>query len=205
VEQCPTCRVKFSGIRNVALEKIARRQQYPCTNRDKGCSQVFPIDLISEHQASCRHGQIKCPINKVKVACTWKGILSDLKEHVKEAHFKYFSDRAVFNAVLVEAAASLIFCFGEVFLYYKRVRDGRFYCVVQLIGSHTEASKYKCEFKLRAENGIEHITETFIVRTFLEDFETSFNSGKCLCLDEIVVRSFVINEQLNLTITLSAV
>jgi E3 ubiquitin-protein ligase SIAH1 len=206
VEECPTCSGKFSGIRNVALEKIARRLQYPCTNRDRGCTLTFPIDLLYDHQVICKHGQIQCPINKVQVACPWKGKLSDLKEHVRDAHREYFSDTADFNArTVAEAAASIIFCFGGVFLYYKRIKNGRFYCVIQLIGSHAEASKYKSEFKLRAENGIDQITETFIVRSFMEDFETSFSSGKCLRLDDEVIRNFVTHGKLNLTITISAV
>jgi len=53
----------------------------------------------------------------------------------------------------------------ELFSYYLKKRDGRYYVAVQLIGTSSEASKYKCEFTLRAANGIEQISKTFLVQT----------------------------------------
>jgi uncharacterized protein (DUF1778 family) len=76
---------------------------------------------------------------------------------------------------------------------------------VQLIGTSSEASKYKCEFTLRAANGIEQIINTFLVQAYSEDPEKIFNSGKCFCLDEAVERHFLIDKQLDLTITPSKV
>jgi hypothetical protein len=67
---------------------------------------------------------------------------------------------------------SLMSCEGQLFVHYKRVRDDRFYCAVQLIGTSSEASKYKCEFTLRAANYIEQISKTLLVRGYSEDFET---------------------------------
>ena len=90
-------------------------------------------------------------------------------------------------------------------MYYKRRVDGRLHCAVHLIGTSSEASKYKCEFTLRAANGIEQISKILLVRSFTEDFESSFNSGKCLRLDEVTVRNFLVGNNLNLTVTLSTV
>jgi hypothetical protein len=205
VQCCPTCRAEFSSIRNVALESIARRLKYPCANRQTGCLDLFSIEHIAEHQAVCAYGPIECPLNKVNVGCPWKGFKSDLKEHAKAAHPRYFSERSTFFSYMLQDEAALLFCFGEVFLSYKRIRDGRFYCVVQLIGPSSQASKYKCEFKLHVVDEIEEICKTFTVRSYLEDFETSFNSGKCLRLDALVVRHFVVQNVLNLTVTLSTV
>jgi hypothetical protein len=83
--------------------------------------------------------------------------------------------------------------------------DGRMYCAVQLIGTSSEASKYKCEFTLRAANGIEQINKTFLVRSSTEHFGPGFNSGKCLNLDEETVRNFLVQNKVNLIITLSRV
>jgi hypothetical protein len=76
------------------------------------------------------------------------------------------------------------------------------YCAVQLIGTSSKASKYKCEFALRAANGIEQTSTTLLVRDYSEDLETIFNSGKCLCLDEAVVIHYIVENQLKLTVTL---
>jgi hypothetical protein len=74
--------------------------------------------------------------------------------------------------------------FGELFTYYQKLKDGRNYAAVQMIGTSSEASKYKCEFTLRAANGIEQISKTLFVRGYSEEWETIFNSGICLCRDE---------------------
>jgi hypothetical protein len=100
---------------------------------------------------------------------------------------------------------NVLFCFGELFVHHQREISGRFYCAVHLIGTKREASKYKCEFTLRARNGIEQISNTFLVQGYSEDRETSFNSGKCLRLDKVTVEHFSVNGKKNLNITLSKV
>jgi hypothetical protein len=77
------------------------------------------------------------------------------------------------------------------------------YSAVQLIGTSSEVSKYKCKFTLNAANGVERISKTLFPRGYLEDFEKIFNSGKCLCLDEAVVRRYTVENKLNMTVTLS--
>jgi hypothetical protein len=72
-----------------------------------------------------------------------------------------------------------------------------------MICTSGEASKYKCKFTLRAANGIEQISNTLFVRDYSEDFETICNFGKCFCLDEAVVRHFLVENKLDLTIALS--
>ena len=205
VQRCPTCRAEFSTIRNVALENIARRQKYPCANRQSGCFESFSIEHIAEHQAVCVYGEIKCPF-QLDLNCSWNGLKIDLKEHAKAAHpNKLFETTVLYSYWFQDRLMSLLSCFGELFVHYKRIVDGRLYCAVQLIGTSSEASKYKCEFTLRAANGIEQISKTFLVRSFTEDFESSFNSGKCLRLDEVTLRNFAVENKLKLIVTLSTV
>jgi hypothetical protein len=173
----------------VALEGIARRLKYPCTNRQSGCLDLFSIEHIAEHQAACTYGPIECPLNKVGMKCPWKGIKSNLEKHAKPAHPGCFLGRPTFSSDRLENEMALLFCFGEVFLYNKQVRDGRFYCVVQLIGPSSQASKYKCEFKLLTANCIEQISKTFTVRSYEEDFEPIFSSWKCFRLDDVEVKN----------------
>jgi hypothetical protein len=52
-------------------------------------------------------------------------------------------------------------CLGNLFTYYQQIRDDRFYGAVKLIGTKSEASRYKSEYNLLAENGIEQISDTF--------------------------------------------
>jgi E3 ubiquitin-protein ligase SIAH1 len=200
VDCCPTCRTKFTDIRNVALESIARRQKYPCANRGSGCFDLFSIEHIAEHQAVCTYGPIICPLNKTRSRCSWEGVICDLEEHAKTAHPRSIEKGATFISHMLKSAWALVYCFGEVFMYYKMFRDGRCYCAVQLIGPSSQASNFKCEFKLRAANEMEEIRNTFFVRSYSEDFETTFNSGKCLRLEDAKIRNFVLQAKLKLTV-----
>ena len=85
VQRCPICRAKFSEIRNVILENIIRRQNYPCANRQSGCLELLSIENIAEHKAVCIYEKIKCPF-QINWNCSWKGFKSDLKEHAQAAH-----------------------------------------------------------------------------------------------------------------------
>jgi len=205
VKCCPTCRAEFSEIRNVALENIVRRQKYPCTNRERGCLELLSIEHINEHIFVCMYGKIKCPF-QVNWNCSWNGFKSDLKEHAKAAHSEcFFEESTLRSSLFSDRILTVLSCFGELFVHYKRICNGTLYCAVQLIGTNSEASKYKCEFTLRAANGVEQISNTFFVRSYTEDFEVSFNSGKCLRLDEATVRNFLVQNNLRLTVKLSKV
>jgi len=187
----------------VALENIARRLKYPCANRLRGCRELFSIEHIAKHHDVCVYGKIKCPLPLLY--CSWKGFKSDLKVHAKAAHPKYFLEKSTFTSRHLSDSCGVLSYFGEIFTYYKRIRNGRYYVAVQLIGTNSEASKYKCEFTLRAANGIEQISKTFLVHGYSENFETIFNSGKCLKLDEDTLKHFVKVNPIKLTVTLSRV
>ena len=204
VHYCPTCRAEFSEIRNVALENIARSRKYPCANRQSGCLEFFSIEHIAEHHAGCVYGNIKCPFHVLKT-CFWNGLKNDLKEHAKAAHPTNFFEDSFFRISTLEDYLVFTFCFDQLFSFYKHIKDGRLYGAVQLIDTSSEASKYKCEFTLRAENGIEQISNIFLVPGYSEDWETIFNSGKCLSLEEVRARNFFVQNKLNLTMKLSRV
>ena len=198
---CPTCRTTFSVTRNVALENIARRQKYPCANRQGGCLELFSIEHIAKHHAACVYGKIKCP-KPFLGECSWIGFKNDVMEHVKSAHPIAFSEASIVLDNQLADSWAIFSYFGELFTYYKKKRDGRYYAAVQLIGTSSEASKYKCEFTLRAANGIEQISKTFLVHGYSEDWETIFNSGKFLSLEEETMELFVEENDLKLIVTL---
>ena len=200
VQLCPTCRAEFSQTRNVALENIARRLKYPCANRQSGCLGRFSIEHILLHQAVCVYGKIKCPFH-IHWHCPWVGFKSDLKKHVLAAHPQSFFESSKMRFLKLEGFV-ILSCYGELFMYKQLFQDGEFYGAVQLIGTSSEASKYKCVFTLRASNGIEQISKTFLVRSYTEDWKTSFNSGKCLRLAEVTVRKFCVENNLNLSLKL---
>ena len=190
--------------RNVALENIVRSQKYPCVNRQSGCRELFSIEHIAKHHAVCVYGKIKCPLHLLK-NCSWNGFKNDLKEHAKVAHPKYVFEGSTFHFPLLSESLAIVYYFREIFTCCLQKKDGRYYGAVQLTGTSNEPSKYKYEYTLRAANGIEQISNTFLVQGYSEDFETIFNSKKCLTLDEETINLFVADDKLNLIVTLSRV
>jgi len=204
VECCPTCGAGFLVTRNVALENIVRSQKYPCVNWQSGCYDLQSIEHIAEHIAVCAYGNIKCPMYLDKT-CSWNGLKNNLKEHAKAAHPKYFLEASTFHFASYRQCLAIISCFGELFTSFQLMKNGRLYGAVQLIGTSSEASKYKCEYTLSAANGIERISKTFLVRCYAEDIDTIFNSAICLCLDEKTVKYFLEGSNQKLVTTLSRV
>jgi len=62
IQCCPTGKAEFLGTRNVALENIARKQKFPCANRQSGCLQLFSIVHIAKHHDVCVYGKNKMPV-----------------------------------------------------------------------------------------------------------------------------------------------
>ena len=203
VQRCPTCRAEFSEIRNLAMENIARIQKYPCENSQGGCLDRLSIDLIAEHQAGCVYRKFVCPF-LINMHCSTKCRKSDMKNHLERAHPGSFMETSKLRSdVFQHMSVTVLFCFGEIFVHHQRKKGGRFYSAVRLIGTNSEASKYKCEFTLRAANGVEQISKTLFVRGYSEDWEAIFNSGKCLRLDEVTVNHFLFEHKVNMTAKLS--
>ena len=203
-KRCPRCRSKLSRISNVALENIAKSQKYPCVNRQSGCLELLSLEHIAEHHDACVYGKIKCPLHLL-MNCSWNDLKNNLKEHAKTAHPDYFVGVSSFYISQLSKMLVIVSCFDELFTYNQVIHDGRLYGAVRLIGTSSEASKYKCEFILRAANGIEQISKTFLVHGYSGDWETIFNSGKCLSLQEVTVRYFFVQNELNLAMKLSRV
>ena len=200
VQLCPTCRAKILGTRNVALENIARKLKYPCANRQNGCLALFSLEHIAIHQAACVYGKMKCPFH-IYWPCPWQDFKCNLKKHAQVAHPKCFFESSKIRLIKLQAFF-ILSCYGELFTYNQMLRDGEFYGAVQLIGANSQACKYKCEFTLRAANGIEQINKILFVRSCTEDWETSFSSGKCLRLGEVTVRKFCVENNLSLSVKL---
>lgn len=204
VDVCPSCRGQLTNIRNVILENIARRQNFPCVNRERGCSAILPMDQILEHQAVCKYGKIKCPLNKIQSeTCPWTGNVDDLMMHFSQNHKYQYVCKSSYLSDGVSDYHAIMFAKGEAFIFYKQFREEKLYSVVQIIGSSEDASNFTSTFTLSSSAGIEHVTATYFVRSFKEDVEDSFETGKCLILDRNVIRNFISNGNLNMTVEIT--
>jgi len=102
IRRCPTCRADFLVTRNLALENIARQQEFPCANRDRGCTDLLSIEQIAEHNDVCgyantKYANTKCPCHLIN-CCSWEGHKNKYKEHVQEVHGEYIVYSPTFHS-----------------------------------------------------------------------------------------------------------
>jgi hypothetical protein len=164
------------------------------------------MDLIAEHEALCRYGSMTCPMNKFpSVKCSWRGLTSELNKHVTESHEEYYKDTPYIRLHNIGNGEAVRFIWNEMFLCYESMKAGKWFCVVQMVGTKEEAANYKSRLTLFRADGIDEIVGTFVVRSFLEDFSESFQFSKCLVLNDKVIRNFIEDGKLNLEVTVSKI
>jgi hypothetical protein len=81
------------------------------------------------------------------------------------------------------------------------VKESKWYSVVQYVVTSNATSNYVPKYQLRSDNNnIEEITETFFVQSWEQDFNSIFKSGRCFRHEDKVMKNFIKNEKLKLTV-----
>jgi len=196
---CPTCRKPFlAKTRNIALESIADDLDYPC--RNDGCFEIYPVQIITQHEAVCPHRPFECPLSQ-GAHCAWKGPLRLMKQHVKEVHGRYMrvgteSTSVLHNVSETPGYSLVIFAFEEVFLQKSRLHDKKFYSAVQYIGPKENASKYRYEFQLSTGNEHQKLIVGHLVHSSSDDLQNVNKEGNCVRLDYDVIKPFIYEDKL---------
>ncbi|PNF19731.1 hypothetical protein B7P43_G14772 [Cryptotermes secundus] len=181
---CPTCRRPLLGIRNYALELLARELQLP--PRPADAPQATCLDTCPYEP------EYGCPLE-----CSWTGRHSELGKHLSERH----SDKILegtggqscrWDLPLSVKDTRVIFAFGKVFLYQQRLHTIKrvFYIVVQYVGPEEEASRFKYEVELRSGSGAQKMTVIGNVTLhYYQDINAVYEAGNCVTLDYDVVKN----------------
>jgi hypothetical protein len=183
------------NTRNLALENIANKVKYPCTNRKFGCKEVHSVDFIREHQAVCPYALYTCPFIKEK-KCPWADIQSRLKEHLLECHSRDITEQdGVTNVVINTDSTQLngckvMFAYDEIFYIhiYRMMND--YYIVVRYVGGPKNASKYGYKISFKKFNSIESITVCHATRSVQDELGEIFQSGNCFKLPYDLLKRF---------------
>ena len=77
-KKCPECRVRLSGSRNLALERLAEGVRFSC--RHDGCDRQTLYPQLAEHIASCDFRPASCPI----IGCGFCGSYVKLASHLAD-------------------------------------------------------------------------------------------------------------------------
>ena len=207
IEECPICRKHFSPIRNLSLENITQGLKCTCINHQKGCSAVLSLELIKEHEVICPHGIHECLMNKFPgVHCNWKGHISEFEKHVSQVGSGHVRiKKSQFPSSANCARERVIFTLGEIFLYYKQKQGSKWYFIIMLVGTKSQASKFKSVLNFVSPTSVDSIVYTHSVRYFAEEFQTIMNSYDCPQFEEQVMEKFTEGTTLHLTIEISRI
>jgi hypothetical protein len=193
VTKCPTCRAAFVNTRNLALEDLAAQVMYPCKYRSYGCTETFKHYKIFGHEAICRYSPQVCPVTKLAIGnCSWTGIYSDIKGHLKENHLEvcceyvegdfkyicYLNDMKFFR---------FIFAYNEIFFSLFLEKDSVFYADLQYVGPSENAAKYKYKVEFVNKDDTEGVTVMHLTRSAGDNLNEFYRSSKCAKLHYDVV------------------
>lgn len=201
-QECPTCRQPVVNIRNIVMEKVAKRVKYPCVNKKWGCYETFNIDAIIDHESECFYSNRQCPWSAVSHTCAWKGDTKDLKRHLTDSHADETEE--VQDGVRLHLSIStygyktlfpgrIIATLGEVFIYCASFTDNNFYCIVQYVGPKSEASKYNYKFSVSRKGGAEKISVSHVVSSDTDDLYEIRETGNCVHLPCDLLKPYCTN------------
>nr|AGM32464.1 E3 ubiquitin-protein ligase siah-1 [Coptotermes formosanus] len=183
VQHCPTCGQQLSDIRNLALETVARNMKYTCPYQNYGCGEILAYDMIREHQEKCRYRPQICPVVKpARGSCSWIGLHSDMKGHLKEQHRDLCCDYVEGESKVLNTpmcVSQFVFASDEVFYFRFQDSSNTLYGVVQYIGPAENAAKYKYKVEFVNTDNTEGATVMHLSSSFAENFDDIFRSGNC--------------------------
>lgn len=200
---CTECLGKFlAETRNYSIENIANMVKYKCNNYDAGCRTLLTRDLILKHNATCSMSPVICPLGNIpRAQCTWTGLLRQVLDHVTTCHKNKITSRNYFKCTSLQDAYWLTIYKREIFISYKHVTDGIWHAAVMKVG--LTADMFKGIFVLKSPDpkSSETIEAGFGVE-LVDNMEEIFNNGRCLMLDDVVVKRFAINREMNMAVSI---
>jgi hypothetical protein len=199
MEECPTCRAKFSKTRNINLENIHQWSNFICANGALGCPVMCPKELMADHLACCIYRKATCPLNKVvSIVCPWEGLQKDVLSHCRLSHQKHLVEGGIFMSPSTDDVANIVLHDDEIFIFQKRFRNGKLYCAAEKVGMSQKL--YTASFILNTVDGSERISFTHIVRDVSSNFRSLIKSGKILKLTDKLVKRFIFDGKLALQV-----
>jgi hypothetical protein len=145
---------------------------------------------MPDHEEICPYKTKSCPLKEIPgMRCKWEGLLQNLKAHINDEHrtllkeqqFVRFSKGSNVNLVISHDG-------DEVFVFYRKRRNRRYYGVVQRVGMSRKL--YTCQITFSCPNGINMIIFTFVVPSVHLSLRSLLRSGGTFSLSEHVMRNF---------------
>ena len=183
---CPVCSGSSLTARNIVLEKLADKVEYPCKFRKSGCQERLRLNLISAHQASCLYATANCPFSvSSSFNCSWKGIRMQMLEHFKDKHkqklFMYYIVDSRFLDVQAGKEYSIVICTeGEIFFGHFEITDENFYAALVCLGNDETKKDFKWEVTFSKTDSFERITVCSQVPRIGQNLNAIYNKANYL-------------------------
>lgn len=145
LKQCPLCTSEFTQARNLSLESLASRLQYPCSNA--GCTAKLTLTNRDYHERNCGFRNYKCPME----TCGWSGSLDEITKHWEDK--KICKPYKSYNLCHTKVSNNLFFvnlmeAMNEKFWYKCKIINGFIFFAMQYIGQADKSETFCYEIEI---------------------------------------------------------
>jgi len=187
MDNCPSCRGKFTDIKNLSLENMCRKVPLPCKHAKNGCKYLLPVDAITQHQSECPYGLYKCPFVVAGIDCSWEGFIADMEEHIRSKHLAANDSRDVHethkirlpNFETASAWCQVLFTLKEVFFRLSLIKNGFLYCCVLYVGPKGKAPNYSYRLTITNTEGKGSVSSCHQTTGYQSDIDETIQKGNC--------------------------
>jgi E3 ubiquitin-protein ligase SIAH1 len=187
LKHCHTCRGPILDMRSQALEKLARRLQYPCRFRKFGCAVILNADKMTDHQQNCPRIRFNCPMIEEKhTHCPWECSLEDMMEHLKTEHGNRFHEvNGTFSVKLkllrqMNTYDCAMHALDQIFYIVIETHHDEVCGCVQYIGRKKTAYKYRYELSIQKVDKTDQVSVYHKTRGCTVKRQDIYDKGRCL-------------------------
>jgi hypothetical protein len=208
---CTICFKPLTDTPNKNLEDLLALTSFGCPGRPQGCTARMPLSVISDHYKYCDFSLFHCPVSRIKdMKCLWYGLKKDFPSHANNhvnlyIPFPGHNNFIDYFTVVWKPKPEYTFIFfkNEIFMYSKCIFGDKWFCILQQAGMTRR--KYECVFHLVGVNGLDYIRVRRAVRGTEESLERAFSFGRCFRMPARMIKHFIQDEYMNLTIYINDV
>ena len=202
--RCPKCRGPLGDIRNLAMDSVADKVSFPCTNN--GCTSSFRHTEKTNHEKICNFRPYPCPAPRS--ICKWQGSLTFVMPHLIMHHQNIVAlegEDIVFLATNVNSPAvsnwtMIQSCLDRNFLLVLEKKQ-KFFFIVALIGSTEDAESVVYRIELNGNR--RRATWEALPKSIHDGIKDINDNNDYFSFDQATANLFTDNGNLSINVTIS--
>lgn len=213
---CPACRGPLSGVRNLAMDKVAETVLFPCKYANSGCSLRFLHNEKRKHEETCEFRPYACPCPGT--TCRWQGSLDEVLDHLLNAHKTITTlngEDIVFLATDINLPGAVDWvmmqcCFEHHFMLVLEKQERheghqQFFAVVQIIGTEKQAEQFRYKLELVDSRHGRKLAWEAKPRSIHDGISQVISGNDCLIFEPSMAQHFGENGNLAINVTIGRV